>query len=311
MVKILITTSSFGNAVIKSKMERLIKEGYSFVFNPYKRKLTQQEVKALIIKEKPDGIIAGTEQLTKDVLSSYGGLKVISRCGIGLDNIDLIAAKELDIRVFNTDSDTLFQSVAELTLGLILDSLHNISFVDRHIRNGQWVRPMGRLLAGKTIGIIGCGKIGTKLATMLKGFDCEIFGFDPNIISNNEISLVSREELLKESDIVSLHLNYNREFYHFVNEQFLYMLKEGTVLVNTARGEFVDEKAVLSALENNKLAVYCADCFESEPYKGELIRSEKVILTSHIGSYSMEARTEMENVALSNLISSLKQRGAK
>ncbi len=166
MKKILITTSSFAKndpAPLK-KLEALNCE---VVLNPLKRKLTEAEARELIKKHQPDALLAGVEPLTKEVLSAADNLKIISRCGIGLDSVDLQAASDLNIKVVNTpDAPTL--AVAELTLGLILSLLRRIHLSHLSIRIGEWERPMGQLLHKKTVGIVGCGRIG---ACLRKGLE--------------------------------------------------------------------------------------------------------------------------------------------
>lgn len=301
---VLITTSSFGT-FDKQPIEILKKNGFNVIINPFQRKLTEDEVLSLLLEYKPSCLLAGVEPLTQKVLAqSKDFLRVISRCGIGMDSVDLEAAKEFNIKVFNTP-DAPTRPVAELTLGLILALLRKIAVSDRSIRQGHWERPMGNLLYKKTIGIIGCGRIGTCLASFLKPFECSIIGFDPFIKEHSSIKLVSKESLIGQSDLITLHIPYNKENKHIINAQSFSQMKEGAFLVNASRGGLVDEKALIQSLKEGRLAGAALDCFENEPYSGELTGFDNVVLTSHIGSYAKEGRIIQELEAANNIINAM------
>jgi D-3-phosphoglycerate dehydrogenase len=304
---ILITTSSFGK--LDSQAVHLLEsEGFQIVLNPYKRKLTEEEVAKLIATYNPLGMIAGVEPLTRSVLEHATGLKVISRCGIGLDSVDLQAAAASNIKVLNTpDAPTI--AVAELTLGMILSLLRKIHLSDAGMRRGEWTRPYGRLLHGKTVGIIGCGRIGSCLAKLLQPFECKVLGCDPVCTIEENLTLVDAENILQQSDIISLHIPYSGRTHHFINQERIKMMKDSSYLINAARGGLVDEQALYGALVSGKLAGAAFDCFEDEPYAGNLVNLENVLLTAHIGSYAQEARVMMETEAVKNLLSVLKNSG--
>jgi len=308
MNNVLITTSSFAEGA--PDLNNLLKKQHlNFVLNPYKRKLTKEEIIELIKKYQPVGIIAGVEPLTCEVLKTAKKLKVISRCGIGMDSVDINAAKEFGIIVKNTpDAPTV--PVAELTIGMILTLLRKIHISDKGIRDNQWKRPMGNLLKGKTVGIIGCGRIGSYVAKLLYSFDCNILGYDilgNDIITskNNMIKITSVEELLNKSDIITLHLSYSQQTDNFMNYKRINSMKNQAILVNAARGGLIDEDALYDAISNSKLAGAAIDCFKNEPYKGRLKELENVLLTAHIGSYAREARLLMEKQAFENLLNYL------
>lgn len=304
MKNILLTISSCG-LEDPEPIDLLEKNGYRVIFNPHKRKLSQEEVVELFVKYDPVGMVAGVEPLTAEVLGNAKSLKVISRCGVGLDNIDLDASSEMGIRILSTP-DAPCQAVTELTITLMLTSLRKVIESDKNIRNGQWIRPMGRLLSGKVVGIVGCGRIGSKVANILRSFDVESIGFDTYITDHRYIKLVSLEELIKVSDIISLHLPYTEETNHFVEHNFLKSMKKDAILINTSRGGLIDEKALYKALQEGHIGCACIDVFENEPYTGELTKLPNVILTPHIGSYAREARVCMEKEAVQNLIEALK-----
>lgn len=300
---ILITTSTFAryDETIASDIEN---NNLSYICNPFQRKLTENELLELVIQHDPIGIIAGVEPITKKVLKAAKNLKTISRAGIGVDSVDLTAAQELGITVRNTP-DAPTQAVAELTLGLILTLLRKIHVADKNIREGKWYRPNGFLLSEKVIGIVGCGRIGKRLARLLKGFNCKAIGYDPVKIETDDLISVSIDQLLAESDIISLHLPYRKDTHHFIDAGKITMMKKGSFLINASRGGLVDENAVYSALLSGHLNGLGMDCFENEPYNGNLIKMENTVLTSHIGSYARESRIAMERHAVDNLLKEL------
>lgn len=308
MKNVLITTSSFGNDAPEA-LALLEGAGLTVVFNPYRRKLTEEEAAALLEQYRPVGMIAGVEPLTRAVLTRGEGLKVISRCGIGMDSVDLAAAADLGIRVTNTpDAPTI--PVAELTLGMILALLRQIHRSDASIRGGQWERPMGSLLYGKTVGIVGCGRIGTYLGRLLAPFGCTLLGHDPFLADSAVFRLLPLDELLAQADVVSLHLPCTPESRHLLDARRIGLMKEAAFLVNAARGGLVDEGALCAALAAGRLGGAALDCFEEEPYTGPLRELPNVLLTGHIGSYAREGRAIMEEQAAANLVAALREGGA-
>lgn len=305
MRKLLITTSSFGK-IDSSPLDKLQSKGFEVILNPFGRKLTEEEIFALIQEYQPCALLAGVEPLTAKVLEAASPhLKTIARCGIGMDSVDTKTAKALNISVTNTpDAPTI--PVAELSMGMILGLLRRIHVTDASIRNNYWERPMGNLLFGKTVGIIGCGRIGRRLGLMLQGFGCKILGSDPVALQSDGIEMTNLEKLLYDSDIISLHLPYSEETKHFMNKQRLAQMKTGAYLINASRGGLVDEDALFNSLQSSHLAGAALDCFEQEPYQGALKEFNNVLLTAHIGSYAQEGRVMMETQAVDNLLEKLK-----
>jgi D-3-phosphoglycerate dehydrogenase / 2-oxoglutarate reductase len=292
-MRVLFTTSTFNADIIPREWDTL--------FNPYHRKLSEDEVIRLIEEFDPVAIIAGIEPLTKEVLSKAKSLRIISRCGSGLDSVDQIEANKKGIKLLSTpDAATI--SVGELTIGLVLEMLRKIRISDNSIRNSGWVRPMGNLLNGKTIGIIGCGRIGSYVAKLLKGFGCNVIGYDSFLKKHPIITLKPLDEVLVESDIVSLHLPYYSETHHIIGKNEFLLMKKGSFIVNASRGGLIEEESLYNSIINSHLAGAALDCFESEPYKGVLTTLDNVVLSAHIGSYAIEARKLMEIQAIENLI---------
>jgi D-3-phosphoglycerate dehydrogenase len=299
MSKIATTTTSFGK-YDNEPLDLLRRNGFETVLNPYGRKVKKEEVFELC--RGVVGIIAGTELMDAEILEKLTDLKVISRCGTGLDNIDLSAAKRLGIKVFNTpDAPTI--AVAELTIGLILNLLRKINRMDFALRQDRWEKLMGNLLCGKTVGIIGFGRIGRKVAELLKHFGCKIKYYDTGIaVEGQDAERVELSELLKDSDIISIHVSTKEQV---LGEDEIEQMKKGAWFVNVSRGGVVDESALYHALKDGRLAGAALDVFEQEPYKGKLRELDNVILTPHIGSYAKEARIKMEIEAAENLLKGL------
>jgi D-3-phosphoglycerate dehydrogenase len=304
MNRVLITTASFGKED-SSVLKPLRDAGYEVKLNPYGRRLSEDELLGLLLEVKPVAMIAGVEPVTAQVLEQVKNLKVISRCGAGLDSVDLNTARDKGIIVLSTP-DGPTQAVAELTVGLMLAGLRHIVEVDVAIRSGEWKRPMGRLLGEQAVGIVGCGRIGSAVAELVKSFGAKLLGYDAHIDGHQIIHLVSLDQLLEDADIISLHVPYGKDTHHLIDKQLLSRMKKGALVINTSRGGIVDEQALYEAIVSGHLGGACIDTFEEEPYTGSLTRLPQVVLTSHIGSYAKEARVKMEREAVLNLLYAMK-----
>ena len=306
MSKVLITTSSFslGNF---AQAKSLHDAGISIEVNPHGRRLSEDEVAELVATDVI-AILAGLEPLTDRVLSNAKSLRVIARCGTGLDSVDLQAASRLGIDVFNTP-DAPTQAVAELTIAHMLNSLRHISTTDSNMRSGKWTPTMGSLLATKTVGLIGVGRIGSAVANLAQAFGARVIGFDPVVSSHNSVELLSLDEVLNQSDIVSLHVPINDQTHHILNASAISRMKPGSIVVNVSRGGLIDESALHDALKSQHLSGAALDCFEDEPYSGPLLQLPGVHVTAHMGSYARETRDLMEVEASTNLVNGLRKRG--
>ena len=306
MSKVLITTSSFslGNF---AQAKSLHDAGISLEMNPHGRRLSEDEVAELVATDVI-AILAGLEPLTDRVLSNAKSLRVIARCGTGLDSVDLQAASRLGIDVFNTP-DAPTQAVAELTIAHMLNSLRHISTTDSNMRSGKWTPTMGSLLATKTVGLIGVGRIGSAVAKLAQAFEARVIGFDPVVSSHNSVEMLSLNEVLNQADIVSLHVPINDQTHHIVNASAISRMKPGSIVVNVSRGGLIDESALHDALKSQHLSGAALDCFEDEPYSGPLLQIPGVHVTAHMGSYARETRDLMEVEASTNLVNGLRKRG--
>lgn len=299
-ITILTTTSTF-SAPMENEMLEVI-------YNPYGRRLTEDEVYFLVKKYKPAGIIAGIEPITEGVMKASGNLKVISRCGIGMDSVDLKTASKLGISVLNTPDEPT-DAVAELTVALILSVLRNIAGLDKRVRAGKWKGAKGSLLKGKTVGIIGCGRIGSRVGTILNVFGCPLIGYDPYVKNHELMEMKDMADLIRESDIFSLHIPLTDETRCIISKERIRMMKPSSVLINTARGGLIDEEELYESLLSGRLKGAGLDCFSHEPYSGKLKELDNVVLTPHMGSSTYETRKLMEEKALENLKNELIKKG--
>ena len=308
MSRILITTSSF-DLDHSQPLHELARAGVEVQMNPHGRRLAEAEVAALLNDERVVGMIAGVEPLTGSVLAGARGLKVISRCGIGLDSVDLDAAARRGIRVYNTP-DAPVSAVAELTLALVLGLLRQIGVADRSIRQGEWKPLMGSLLGFKTLGVLGFGRIGRRVAELAHAFGARILFHDTEAVAVPAYAeAVALDVLLQRSDVLTLHVPLAPGSRRCIGREQIALMKPGAYLVNAARGGLVDETALLEALQSGRLAGAALDTFEDEPYRGPLASLPQVLLTAHMGSYAREARSLMEREAASNLVNGLVECG--
>jgi len=297
--KIAITTTTFGQ-YDKEPLQLLGQHGHEVAMNPYGRKMNCEEIVAMC--KDADGMIAGTEILDEDVLDNLPKLKVISRCGTGMDNVNIDAASRRGVKVYNTPNAPT-EAVAELAIGLILNLLRRVTIMDKGIRNGKWNKRMGNLLSEMNVGIIGCGRIGSRVMEMLVPFGCNVAYSDVCQINNDgRYECMSFSDILRWADIITLHASGKNML---VGKDEMARMKQGSWLVNVSRGELVDEDALFDALGSGHLAGAAIDVFRNEPYDGKLKSLDNVILTPHIGSYAFESRIRMEIESVNNLISGL------
>jgi len=305
VISILISTSQFDPqnfAIANSVTGGLLSPTY----NTFGRRLTEEEISEQLSSGYV-GLIAGLEPLTANVLIKAKGLRVIARVGTGLDSVDLTVAKRLGISVLNTP-DATTDAVAELTIGHMLSSLRGISMTDRRIRSGEWSPYMGNLLKGKTVGIVGFGRIGHRVGQLVEAFGAAI------LIHDSRESLVSDprwrdlESLCAGSDIVSLHTPLVEATQHLIGAKELSAMRCGAIILNVARGGLIDEHALAAALREGRIRA-ALDCFTNEPYQGELRTLDNVTMTAHMGSYASETRAVMEVEAASNLVAELQRLG--
>lgn len=294
--RVLVTTVPFGRASSRP-IDRLREANITYTLNPLNRKLTEEQLAGLV--GHYDVLIAGTEPITARVMDAAPRLRLISRVGIGLDSVDLIAARERGIQVSYTP-DAPAPAVAELTLGLMLALLRHVPAADRSVRAGAWHRLMGRRLDGLTVGIVGVGRVGTRVIRMLRAAfpSTRILAHDisPDTAfgTAHGVEWTTFENLLARSDIVSLHLPLTALSLGLIDVHALGRMKRGALLLNTARGPIVREADLIEALRDGRLGGAAIDVFSEEPYTGPLSGIDSAILTCHMGSMSEDCRATME-----------------
>ena len=253
-----------------------------------------------------DGIIVGLEKINDKLLSRLPNLKIISKFGVGLDNIDLEACKKREIPVGWTGGVNR-RSVSEMTLGFMLMLSRNLYLTSNQLKNNNWNKNGGRLLSGKTIGIIGLGYIGKDLLEILDPFNCKILINDIVNLDmykiKDKIIVSSKENIYKKSDIISLHVPHNKETNMMIDENVLKLMKENAILINTSRGNIVNEKDLKNSLINSTIAGAALDVYSNEPPEDmQLLKIPNLITTPHIGGNAIEAVESMGMSALSHLI---------
>jgi D-3-phosphoglycerate dehydrogenase / 2-oxoglutarate reductase len=293
--RVLVTPTSFGkdDPTLKPALEEAVGE---VVYNPVSRPLTADELVPLV--KDVDGFIAGLDQIDASVIEAAQRLKVIARYGVGVDRVDLDAATRRGIVVTNTPGANSV-AVAELTIALMLALGRHLCAANQATRCGEWPRHSGVGLRGKTVGLVGFGAIGREVASLLKAFGCRVLVSDPFLKGQASQGcgeeFVSLDELLGTSDFVSLHASLNPTTAGMVDAVFLGKMKHGAFLINTARGELIDEDALHQALEKGGLRGAALDCFTKEPPAADhpLLRLPQVIVTPHTGSHTDEATNTM------------------
>jgi D-3-phosphoglycerate dehydrogenase len=305
--KILVTPRSFGK-VDRLPVRMLEEIGWNIIFNTTGRIFTEDELAAVVAAV--DGIIIGIDPLTARVINAAKHLKVISKYGVGVDNIDIGAAKQQGILVAYTPGVNS-SAVAELAFGLALNVARKISTADRAIHNGDLTgQYSGIELEGKTLGILGTGRIGKQLALLAKGFKMKIICYDlfpdESWAGATGAQYLTLTDLLRQADLISCHLPLTEATHHLISAKELLLVKPGAIIINTARGEIIDENALYEALVNKRLLGAGLDVTESEPVTASrLIGLDNVVLTPHSGAHTREAIEKMGRLAAQNLIAGL------
>lgn len=307
-MKILVTPTSFANKESIAACEKLAAFADEVVFNSLGRPLTSSEVSEMT--SGCDGYLAGLDTIdAKAIEGMPSSLKVISRYGVGLNNVDLEAAKKRGIAVTNTPLANS-QSVAELAVGLMFCAARRLPRQDASMRMKKWELYIGMELAGKRLGILGFGNIGRLVARIAQGIPMHVSCYDPYVTIDEAAAYgVIKEEatmILEKSDVLSLHLPLNDSTYHIIDEAAFSRMKRGCILINTSRGGLIDEVASMNALDNGKLRALALDVFEQEPpINSPLLSYENVIFSPHAGAHTAESVSRMANMAVDSIISIL------
>jgi D-3-phosphoglycerate dehydrogenase / 2-oxoglutarate reductase len=261
--------------------------------NPEELKVALKDVKALVVRNRT--------KVTAEVIAAAPKLKVIARAGVGLDNIDLKAADAAGVVVV-AGLGANAVSVGELTLGLALSLLRNIPGHDVATRDGGWVRTPGRELSGLTWGLLGCGATGVATAKLIQGFNCSVLGYDPYAKNVQGVELTTFEDVLKRSDVVSIHMPSTPETNGSVNAATLALMKPDAIIVNVGRGEVINETDLIAALKAKTIAGAALDVRAQEPpTTGEMETIPNLILTPHVAGITKESQLRINQILTANI----------
>jgi D-3-phosphoglycerate dehydrogenase/(S)-sulfolactate dehydrogenase len=261
--------------------------------NAEELKAALKDVKALVVRNRT--------KVTADVIAAAPNLKVIARAGVGLDNIDIKAADAAGVVVV-AGLGANAVSVGELTLGLALSLLRNVPGHDVATRDGGWVRTPGRELSGLTWGLLGCGATGVATAKLIQGFNCSVLGYDPYAKNVQGVELTTFEDVLKRSDVVSIHMPSTAETNGSLNSATLALMKKDAIIVNVGRGEVINEADLIAALKAKTIAGAALDVRAQEPpITGEMETIPNLILTPHVAGITKESQLRINQILTANI----------
>jgi D-3-phosphoglycerate dehydrogenase len=286
-------------------LRELERAGYDLVYPSPGTVPSEEQIRAAV--SDCVGYLAGTERLSGPLLEDLQRLKAISRNGVGVDSIDVATAERLGINVV-TAPGANSQGVAELTIALILAGSRSIPWHDSQLKSGQWVRRAGSEVSGKILGLIGCGQIGRRVATMALGLGMKVIAFDEyplkTFAPSPDFSWAPLDDVLSSSHVISLHMPPSDQ--PVLGARAIRLLQTDTGVINTARASLVDDEAMLQALDSGQVGYLATDVFNSEPpAPSRLITHPRVITTPHIGGYTKESVDRATEAAVDNLLKAL------
>ena len=295
MARLLITTVPFA-AHNSFPLELLDSVDVEYEINAIGRRLKEDELVGMVAETEI--LIAGTEPITAKVMDAAPSLKLISRVGIGMDNVDLLAARTRGIAVSYTP-EAPAPAVAELTFGLMLSLLRHTHVANLGMHRGEWDRHMGRRISEVTIGIIGTGRIGSRVLRRIPVFGTPrtlVNDLNPrnNLVPESKLEWVSKETIYREADVISLHIPMTKNTYNMISIEQLRQMKPDALLINTSRGGIINESDLYEVMSEGHLGGAAIDVFQDEPYEGPLGEIDRCLLTSHMGSMSVDCRSRME-----------------
>lgn len=309
MFEILITPRSYASTSTKP-LDVLLEQGYKLEKNDTGKKFSKEDMKRKI--KGKDGVILGTDPLDSEVLDEASDLKVISKYGVGLDNVDVDRAEKMGVEVRNTPGANS-ESVAELAFGFVFSLARRIPEADRKTKNGFEGKIVGNTVSGKKLGIIGLGSIGSLLAQKAEGFGMDVYYYDVerlNIGKEEELNIGYRslEEILEISDFVSIHAPLNEATENMIAGEELKKMKNNSYLINTSRERIINERDLFHALEDDEIAGAALDEFEFSHEDIPASIEDKIVLSPHMGAHTEEAIENMGVQAAENLISVLEKK---
>lgn len=304
---VLVTPRSFGKTAPELRME--IEQAVGEVrYNTTERPLTSLELREQM--RDVDGLLAGLDEIDGAVFDDAPPLRIVARYGVGYSNVDLVAAEMHGVIVTNTPGANS-EAVAELTIGFMFSLGRSIPQHSAEVQSGSWRATSGIEIAGRTLGLIGLGRIGRQVGKRAQALGCHVIAFDPYIDDSDGdlagIELHSLQAILRDCDFLSLHLPLTKETENMVDERFLRQCRAGVFIINTARGELIDEQALTRALDDGRVAGAALDTLRHEPAEegNRLVNHSQVIVTPHIGAHTAEATRAMGRSALEDLLAVL------
>lgn len=272
---------------------------------PFKNSPSADDIEAELIKGQYDGVLVGTTRLNVSIAEHNKALKVISRVGVGINNIDVEFFKNHGIVTTYTPFGPT-DSTAEMALALMLAGTRHLINYDKSIRNGEWKREFHLRLMDSTVGIIGFGRIGKRLAFLLKSFGCTVLLHDikPDLATAHTLGICFKDkvEILESCDIISFHTPLNDSTRNWLSYSECLYLKRPVTIINTARGGIVNEAAIYDYLKQHPESCYCCDVYEQEPYRGKLVELSNTLLTPHASSFTVGSRKQTELLAIDNCL---------
>ena len=309
MNKILVTPRSLTKEGHPA-LDLLTQAGFEVVFSTPGKQPEEEELLRLL----PGciGMLAGVEKISANALDAAKDLKVISRNGTGIDNIDLAAAERLNIKILRAEGANA-RGVAELTIGLMFAAIRALPYSDAQMKAGKWSRKKGIEIAGRTLGLVGCGKIGKLVTQMALGLDMNVIAYDlfpdATFAPSAKFTFTSLDDIYTRSDVISLHCPPTQDGKPLITKESIAKIKPGVYLINTARASLFDEDAVLAGLKSGHIAGFATDVYAQEPPTlNELYLHENIITTPHIGGFTTESIENATGVAVENLLQYLQKR---
>lgn len=303
IMRIGISPSSFAQED-KTPLKALEEAGVTVIPNPYGRRLTDEEAFQYLSRENLDGLLAGLEPLNRRILAAARpSLRALARVGIGVTNVDLDACRDFDIK-FSSTPDAPSEAVAEMTLAALLSLSRNLEPMNRALHAGEWPKMISRSLRELTVLVVGFGRIGQRVAHQLADVGCRIIVSDPFLAKEASIEFeqVSLTDGLAEADVVSLHASGDQPL---LGDAEFSLARDGLIVLNSARGELVEEAALLRALDSGRVGKAWFDAFWKEPYTGGLLNYPQVLLSPHACTYTRRCRRSMELEAVQNILRDL------
>ncbi|MEN6412400.1 MAG: phosphoglycerate dehydrogenase [Veillonellales bacterium] len=312
---VLITSKEFGSQIDQEHKNRVeqyfIQNGWHIFWNSAKTAMSAGDIIKLNSRHSLDAILvySSSDEINREVFKHCTNLKVVSRHGVGIENIDTAAAQAAGVQVKTTDDMPGYETVADLTFALMLSLARKIPMIDAKLRDNRWYRPISSDVWGKTLGIFGLGRIGKAVAKRASGFDMNILVNtrhpDKDFVAEHGITVCSREQLLAQSDFISLHCTLNEETKHMISAKEFALMKPTAYFINSARAGLVNQRDLLTVLKDRKIAGAAIDVFEKEPVSNDPIIQtglDNIVVTSHVGSYTWDSLKRMDFLVAENIV---------